>query len=108
LGVSVAGDSPIIVKFDPFCGAVEPIANWDVEVGDLIVVEDIPHRWLLEGILIVEDGLLQGMDLVFILLGGNSSLDLPVGNGLEEAIGDLLEEGCIDVIIDLKCGGHCP
>jgi hypothetical protein len=79
-----------------------------VEVRDLVSVKYISHRWLMEGVLVVEDVLLEGVDSVFILLGGECSLSLPVGNGLKESIGNLAEEGCVDVIVDLECGDNHP
>jgi hypothetical protein len=85
---------------------VSAVASRDVEVGDLVIVEDVPHRWLLEGVLIVEDVLLQGVDSVFILFGGDGHFSFLVGNGLEKPVGDLVEKGCVDVVVDLECRHH--
>jgi hypothetical protein len=49
-------------------------------MGNLAVVKNIPYGGLVEGGLVVEDALLQGVDLVFVPLGGNGCLGLPIGN----------------------------
>jgi hypothetical protein len=61
---------------------IEPIADWDMEVGDPSIVEDEALRWLIEGPLIVEDMLLKAMELILIGFGGNGGVSLAIGDGL--------------------------
>jgi hypothetical protein len=65
---------------------IEPVANWDVEISDLAVVERVAVGGLVEGILIVEDALFEVVDLVLVPLRHNSGGGLPVGDGLKEPI----------------------
>jgi hypothetical protein len=69
---------------DPLCLLIEPVASGDVEITDLPIVENEAPRWLVKGVLVVEDMLLQVMDVVFVHLGGNGSISFTVSNGLEE------------------------
>jgi hypothetical protein len=112
LHVGIPRDGSIIIEFDPLGGVIECVPDRDVEVRDLAVVRDIPCWWLIEGSLIVEDTLLQGVDLLFILLNVDYGVHLLVCDGLEETVCDLLQEGCIDVIVGLEgvgdyVWGHC-
>ena len=50
---------------------IEPVTNRDVKVTDLPIVDNETCGWLVEGRLVVEDSLLQVMDLILILFGGN-------------------------------------
>jgi hypothetical protein len=43
---------------DPFCFLIESVANGDVEVTDLPIVENKTLQWLVKGVLVVEDALL--------------------------------------------------
>ena len=80
---AVPQDSSIVVKAYPLGLLIEPIANRDVKVGDLPVVEGEAFRWCIEGSLIVEDTLLKTMELVLIGFGGDGSVGLMIGDGLE-------------------------
>jgi hypothetical protein len=61
---------------------IESITNWDVEVGDLAVVECVASGRFVEGVLVVEDALFEVVDPVLILLCYNGGGGLSVGNGL--------------------------
>ena len=50
----------------------------------------------------MEDSLLQGMETVFISFRGYGGVGFSVSDGLEEAIGDTLEEDCIQVRLGLQ------
>jgi hypothetical protein len=104
LSSSVAGDSPIVVKVDSLHLLVGSIANRDVEVTDLPIVEDEAFRWVVESFLIVEDALLQAMEPIFIRLSSNGSVSFTVGDSLEESICDGLEECGIQVRLGLESG----
>jgi hypothetical protein len=45
----------------------------------------------------VEDLLLQGVEAVFVSFLGHGGVGLLISDGLEETIGDTLEEDCIQV-----------
>jgi hypothetical protein len=83
---------------------VQSVAHWDVEVSDLPVIEDITTRWFVEGILIVEDALLKGADLILVVLGCNSSISLLIGDGLKEPVSDDPKECQIKLGLHLKGG----
>jgi hypothetical protein len=76
---------------------IEPVAHWDVKVGNLPVVEGVAYRRLIEGGLIMEHMLLKVVKAVFVLLVCNSGGGFSVGNGLKEAVGDASEQGGVDV-----------
>jgi hypothetical protein len=76
---------------NPFCLLVELIADQNMEVGDLAVVEHVTVGRSVETVLIVEDMLLEVVDLIFVPLCRNGSGGLPVGNCLQEPIGDASE-----------------
>jgi hypothetical protein len=73
-----------------------------VEVRYFPIVKHVAHGWLVECGLIVEDSLLQGMETVFISFRGYGGVGFSVSDGLEEAIGDTLEEDCIQVRLGLQ------
>ena len=87
---------------DPLCLLVESIASGDGEITDLPIVENEALRWLVKGVLIVEDMLLQVMDVVFVHLGGDGGISFAVSNGLEEPIGNGLEEHSIQIRLGLE------
>jgi hypothetical protein len=82
LGAVISGYGPIVVELYPFGLFVEPIANWDVEVTDLPVIELIPSWGLVEALLVMEYMLFKVVDAILVLLGGDAGVDLTVGNGL--------------------------
>jgi hypothetical protein len=88
LGAVVAGDCSVIIETDPFGLLIEPVAHWDVEVGDLAVIDSVASRGLIESSLIVKDTLLEVVEMVFIPFSCDAGTGFVVGNGLEEAIGD--------------------
>jgi hypothetical protein len=87
----VARDCAIVVEANPLCLLIEPIADRDVEVGNLAIVEDVAGGGCVEGVLVVEDLLLQVMDLVFVPLCCDGGGGFPIGDGLQESIGDAPE-----------------
>jgi hypothetical protein len=73
----------IVVELDPLCLLVQPIAHWDVEVGDLAVVKHEPFRCMIEGVFVVEHALLQMVEAILVALLGDGGVGLAVHNGLE-------------------------
>jgi hypothetical protein len=61
---------------------IEPVADRDVEVSDLSMVEGEALRWLIEGPFVVEDVLFKAMELVLIGFSGDGSVNLAIGDGL--------------------------
>jgi hypothetical protein len=72
----------IVVEVDPLGLLVEPIADWDVEVGDFAIVECVAGWGLIERVFIVKDTLLQVAEPVFIAFGGDAGTGLLIGDGL--------------------------
>jgi hypothetical protein len=72
----------IVIKFDPLGFLVEAIAHWDVEVGDLPVVECVAGGGFVEGLLIVEYALLEVVELVFVPFVQYCGSGLSVSDGL--------------------------
>jgi hypothetical protein len=107
LDIGVPRDSAVIIEFDPFGWAIEAIADRDVEVGHLPVVEDIPSWCLIESVLIVEDVLLKGVDSLLVPFDGDGGVGFMVGDSLEEPVHNLVEETGVDVVVVLEGGGDC-
>jgi hypothetical protein len=57
---------------------IESVADWNVEVGNFAVVERVAGGRLVEGVLVMEDTLLEVMDLILILLCCNGGGGLSV------------------------------
>jgi len=87
----IPGHHSIVIETDPLGLLIQSTADGDVEVTDLPIVEDVACGWLIEGVLIVQDPLLKGADMVLILFCGDSGVGLSVSDGLEESIGDTPE-----------------
>jgi hypothetical protein len=68
-----------------------------VEVGDLPIVEYKPFRWMIEGVFVVEDALLQVMDAVVVMFLGNGGVSFTVCDGLKQSICNGPEEGSVEV-----------
>jgi hypothetical protein len=49
----ITQDSPVIVEPNPLHLLVEPVTDWNVEVGDFAVVERVTVRRVVEGVFIV-------------------------------------------------------
>jgi hypothetical protein len=79
---TIPQDSPIVIEAYPLGLLVEPIANRDVKVGDLPMVEGEAFWWLVESPLIVELTLLKAVESILIGFGGNSGVSLVIGDGL--------------------------
>jgi len=86
---------------------MEPIPNWDMEVGDVTVVENVPFGGMFEGFFVMKDSLLKPFNLFCKALVVHHSLGLLFGDRAKEAISDRLEEDCIDVGVVLKGGVDC-
>jgi hypothetical protein len=54
-----------------------------VEVADLPIVECKTLGWMIEGVFIVEDALLQVVDAILIGLLGNGGVSFAICDGLE-------------------------
>jgi hypothetical protein len=79
---AVPRDCAIVIKTDPLGSLVQSIADWDVEVGDLPIVESVAFRRSVVGVLIVEDMLLEPLELLFICLGDDGGVGFVIGDGL--------------------------
>jgi hypothetical protein len=87
----VARHHSIIIKVNPLGLLIEPVAHWDVEVGDLPIVEYEAGRGFVEGSLVMEYALFEVVDAILVSLGGNTGAGLMTSNGLEKAVGDASE-----------------
>jgi hypothetical protein len=79
----VARHSAVVIESDPFGLLIQSLADQDVEVTDLPIVEFVALGWVIEGLFIVEYLLLQVVEMIFVALGGHADACLSVGNGLE-------------------------
>jgi hypothetical protein len=79
---TVPQDSPIVVEAYPLGLLIKPIANRDVEVSNLPVVEGEALRWLIEGPPVVEYTLFKAVESVLIGFGGDGGVGLAIGDGL--------------------------
>jgi hypothetical protein len=79
---TVPWDGSVVVETYPLGFLVKPIADRDVEIGDLSVVEDEALWWCVEAVLIMEDALLKVVVLVLISFSGDGGVGLMVGDGL--------------------------
>jgi hypothetical protein len=104
LCTEVTRDGAIIIEPDPLHFLIEPTANWDVEVRDLPVIEDVACGWLIECRLVVEDSLFQAVEPIFVPLCRYGGVGLAIGNGLKQPVSDASEEDGIQIQLSLK--GH--
>jgi hypothetical protein len=101
LGAEVARDSAIIIEPNPFGFLIDPAARGDVEATDLPIIEGVACGGLVKGVLVVKDSLFQAMEVIFVLFGRYGSVGFPIGDGLEEAVSNTLEEGGVQVGLGL-------
>jgi hypothetical protein len=78
----ISQDGPIVVEADPLGLLIQPIAHWNVEVWDLAVVEGVSSRWLIKGVLVVEDALFKAAELAFVPFVGQAGAGFLIGNSL--------------------------
>jgi hypothetical protein len=87
----VARDGTVVVEADPLCLLVESVAHWNVEVGDFAIVEYVAGGGVVEGVLIVKDALFEVMDSILVPFGCDSGGGFPIGDSLQEPIGNASE-----------------
>jgi hypothetical protein len=87
----IPGDSSIIQLFDPLGWAEDPIAEGNVEVGDLSVVLLVAVGGLFKDVLIVLDTVMEPTDLLFEAADFTGLLGVVSGDGCEEPLSDGLE-----------------
>jgi hypothetical protein len=72
-----------------------------VEIADLPIIKHEAIGGVVEGVLVVEDVLLQMVDMILEGLLGDGSVSLAIHDGLKESICNGLEEGGINVRLGL-------
>ena len=55
LAIIKAGNSPVFSPLDPFGGVKNSVAQWDVKLWDLPIVDDESLGGFFEGSLVVQD-----------------------------------------------------
>jgi len=86
---------------------MEPIPNWDMEVGNMAVIENVPLGGAFKGLFIMEDPLLKPFDLFHKVMVVHCGLGLLFGNHAKETISNHLEEDGVDVGVVLKGDVDC-
>jgi len=77
------------------------LAAWDVEVGDVPVVEDVTLWGSFEGFFVFEDLVFEPLDSLGKAMELHSGIGFAVGDGGEKSVRDGAKEYCVDVVI---CG----
>jgi hypothetical protein len=96
---------PIFSPLDLLGRAEYPIAQGDVELGNLSVIDDKSFWGFFESCFIVQDMVMQTSNLSFELIDLNCQSSLLLGDGCKETVGD----GAKDVRVQLRMGskGYC-
>jgi hypothetical protein len=80
---TIPRDHSVVVEAYPLSLLVESIADGDVEVSNLHVIEVEALRRLVEGPLIVENALFKAVELILIGFGGDGGVSLAIGDDLK-------------------------
>src|SRR6267142_2082180 len=99
VGVHEARYCAIVIELDPLSRTGESVAAWDVEVGNAIVIEGVPLRSPLEGLLVLEDAVLKTLDLFGEPVELHGSIGFTVGDGGEKTVRNRAKEDRVDVIV---------
>jgi len=97
VSVGIPGYSTIVIEFDPFGRAIDPISAWDAEVRNVSVIESVPVWDPLECLLILEDAILERLNLLRKLAILDCGVGLLIGNCGEQSVCNSAEELSIDV-----------
>jgi hypothetical protein len=85
LDVGKARDCAILVEFDPFGWVKEIRADWDLKIGNVVVVDCIAIGGCVESLLIVAYFLLQALNVFGKLEVSEGSVGFPLGDGGQES-----------------------
>ena len=97
-----AGDSAVFQPLDPFSRAEDSIAQGNVELGNLPVVDDVSFQGSFKLVLVVFDMILQTCGLSLEVMHFDGCLCLILGDCSKEAISDCLE----DVRVEFRMGSN--
>ena len=93
IGVGEAGDSEVVHLLDPFGRSIDALCGEDLEVRIVAVIFDVAGRGSGEGLLVMQDFLLQAGEGVVERVDRLLVVLLSFLNGLGEAFNDVGEEG---------------
>ena len=87
-----ASNSSIIQPFDPFGRMVDSVAQGDVELGNLAIIDNISIRGPFKLVFVVFDVVMQTLNLLLKVVHFDGGLGLALGHGGEKAISDGLKD----------------
>ena len=97
-----AGNSAVVQPLDPFGGTVDSVAQGNVELGNLPIVDDVAIGGLFKLVFIVLNAVVQALNLFLKAAHFNGCLGFTSGNGGEEPVSD----GSEDVWVEFGMGSE--
>ena len=99
-----AGNSAVVQPLDPFGGALDSVAQGNVEVGYLPIILDITVRGSVKCVLIVLDMVVEPVNLLLEAADFAGLLSFTSSDGCEEPFSDGSEDIGIEVRVCCQCG----